>query len=164
MSDKIKSNEDAKNRTLDLLEKNEEWETRYEGYADSIEVNESKYREIAHKKFQVNYPLMVYSCISKVIDSGKFCYDLRFFGNSIGTVEINRKEATELKFDKKKAEALASLKDSPFKLNDELSSTKGSISLLWRKDLASRIRSFFAQEQSNILKELGLKKKQQKEA
>ena len=164
MSDKIKSNEDAKNRTLDLLEKNEEWETRYEGYADSIEVNESKYREIAHKKFQVNYPLMVYSCISKVIDSGKFCYDLRFFGNSIGTVEINRKEATELKFDKKKAEALASLKDSPFKLNDELSSTKGSIILPWRKGLASRIRSFFAQEQSNILKELGLKKKQQKEA
>ena len=156
MSEEIRSNEDAMKQTYNLLCKNKEWETRYAKYAESIEKNERNYRKIAHEKFQVNYPLMVYSCISKVKDKGKFSYDLRFFGNSIGTVEINRDGATELKLDKKKAEALATLNNSLFK------DAEKSITLPWNDDLASRIRSFFTQEQSYILKILGLKKKKKK--
>ena len=93
MSNKIKSNEDAKNRTLDLLKNNKEWETRYKGYADSIEENEKKYRNMAFSNFQVNRPLMVYTSIGKVIgNSSNFEYDLRFGGRSVGLIKIQEQK------------------------------------------------------------------------
>lgn len=78
--------------TLELLWKNQEIvESIYAGYADEILKKEKDYIEKAGK-FQVRGAISKYSSIS-LIKNGK--YDLRFAGQSIGTVKVIKKQNGE---------------------------------------------------------------------
>jgi len=75
-------------QTSELLASNGLWQDIYTKYADQIENNEGNYKE-NKKKFQVKSPLTAYSTIGKVMsDSKTFHYDLRFAGQSVGTISV----------------------------------------------------------------------------
>ena len=77
-------------RTKDLLDSQKSgWECRYNGYAADILANEDNYINGAGK-FRINDPLVVYSSISKVKDTKRFCYDLRFAGQSVGNIVVGK--------------------------------------------------------------------------
>lgn len=82
------TNKEIVEQTSELLSTNGFWEGIYEKYADQIKKNEVGYKE-NKKKFQVNTPLTAYSTIGKVMsDSKTFLYDLRFAGQSVGTISV----------------------------------------------------------------------------
>ena len=90
-SNKI-DNETIVNDTLELLWENREIvESIYAGYADEILKKEKDYIEKAGK-FQVRGAISKYSSIT-LIKNGK--YDLRFAGQSIGTVKVIKKRNGE---------------------------------------------------------------------
>lgn len=165
MSNKIKSNEDAKNRTLDLLKNNKEWETRYKGYADSIEENEKKYRNMAFSNFQVNRPLMVYTSIGKVIgNSSNFEYDLRFGGRSVGLIKIQEQKGGIKKYLILDEGKVTFLKEKGFDdylrrvyngIGDEFRIEEGKkkwtgewIDVKGRENISTAIRSFFCNNET----------------
>ena len=85
-------NETIVNDTLELLWKNQEIvESIYAGYADEILKKEKDYKEKA-SKFIVRGAISKYSSIS-LIKNG--LYDLRFAGQSIGTVKLVKKKNDE---------------------------------------------------------------------
>lgn len=91
--------EDTKN-LLDNQKNN--WLCRYNGYATDIQANEDNYINGAGR-FRINYPLVVYSSISKVKDSERFCYDLRFAGQSVGNIVIDKDGIPKLNVSEKSA-------------------------------------------------------------
>ena len=97
------SNERVVSETLKLLNENKEWEERYVDYAQSIKKNMNKYGSNS-KRFQVKHPLYVYSSITRVKDnSTTSTYDLRFAGQSVSEVTVNKKGIVTLKVDDKQA-------------------------------------------------------------
>lgn len=92
----MKRNKKFVDCTTEILRKNPEWEIIYERYAKSILKNSQKYKENS-RKFQVNKPITVYSTIGKVINgTSVFYYDLRYAGQSIAHIEVDRKEQVKL--------------------------------------------------------------------
>ena len=70
-------------QTLELLERNEEWENRYSQYVNKIlQVKDGK----ASRPFRTPEGLSLYSSVNK---NGK-TYDLRFKGQSVGVVICNK--------------------------------------------------------------------------
>ncbi len=93
------SNRQIVEGVLTTLSANPEWRSRYETYANSIIKNTQKYEENA-KKFRVTPPLYAYSSITKVKNnSATCCYDLRFAGQSVGTVTVDKKGNIKLNAD-----------------------------------------------------------------
>lgn len=85
---------------LKTLKDNSEWKSRYEAYANSIIKNTKKYKENSNK-FRVLSPLYAYSSITKVKTVSTTCsYDLRFAGQSVGTVTVDKKGIIKLSADK----------------------------------------------------------------
>lgn len=68
----------------ELLKEN--WYIRYAKYADDILKHWKQYEEMSHKA-RVAFPLSAYTSISKMTQSG-FDYDIRYIGQSIGTLSI----------------------------------------------------------------------------
>jgi hypothetical protein len=82
--------------TSKVLLKNKAWEGIYERYAKEIIKNKKKYGSNS-RLFQVNSPLLVYSSIGKVISNANTtAYDLRFAGQSVGLIEVNKKKEVRL--------------------------------------------------------------------
>lgn len=93
------SNQQIVDGVLKTLNDNLEWKSRYESYAKSISKNTEKYKENA-KKFRVLSPMYAYSSITKVKNDSTTCsYDLRFAGQSVGTVTVDKKGAIKLSAD-----------------------------------------------------------------
>lgn len=84
------------NETSRVLLENNAWESIYDRYAKEIIRNKKKYGSNS-RLFQVNCPLLVYSSIGKVISSANTtAYDLRFAGQSVGLLEVNKKKDVRL--------------------------------------------------------------------
>lgn len=82
--------------TSKVLLKNNAWESIYDRYAKEIIQNKKKYGSNS-RLFQVNSPLLVYSSIGKVISSANTtAYDLRFAGQSVGLIEVNKDKEVRL--------------------------------------------------------------------
>lgn len=76
-------------KTIEVLSKNREWEDIYRHYADEIINKEAAYNN-AGKKFYVPFPLVCYSRMGLVMGCKKIKkYDLRFCGQSVGTIKVN---------------------------------------------------------------------------
>ena len=66
------------------------WREIYRRYAEQIIKNKKKYGENA-RLFQPKEPLLSYSSIGKVSNEGQTtAYDLRFAGQSVGLIEVNK--------------------------------------------------------------------------
>lgn len=97
-------NLDIVKATIKLLSDSKDvWESRYDGYAVDILANEKEYEEKAGM-FSVKKPLVVYSSIGKVKNKGIYCYDLRFGGQSVGNIVIEKDLIPKLKVEKKYAD------------------------------------------------------------
>jgi hypothetical protein len=70
-----------------LLEANKEWEDRYSSYTDQIKKKSIKLKK-GRSLFHEWKPLFVYTSISTT--KGKIEYDLRFLGQSVATIKINK--------------------------------------------------------------------------
>lgn len=91
-----KMNYNITKKTSKVLLENNAWESVYERYAKKIIKNKKKYGKNS-KRFQVKKPLLVYSSIGKVKnDSKTTTYDLRFAGQSVGSIEVNKKDEVKL--------------------------------------------------------------------
>ena len=91
------------NKTSRILDDNPQWEDVYSGYAESLTKNKGKYLSNG-KLFRVKKPLLVYSSLGKVkTDAGSTCYDLRFAGQSIGEISVNREGKVHLSVDANQA-------------------------------------------------------------
>lgn len=86
-------NQEIVEKTKQILAvKRSVWENVYKQYAEGIIKNSSAYKDNA-KLFQVNKPLVAYTSISKVTSNGKTTnYDLRFAGQSVGEVRVNKED------------------------------------------------------------------------
>lgn len=82
------TNQDIIKQTLEELDKDSEWKMRYAKYAKEILNKQNTYVEMS-RKVKVSFPLSMYTTISK-IKSGNYQYDIRYFGQSIGTLEIKK--------------------------------------------------------------------------
>ncbi len=86
----VKKNFEKVQETRKVLLANLSWEAIYEGYAREIIKNKGRYGSNS-RKFHVKKPLLVYSSIGKVKShSNTTAYDLRFAGQSVGLVEVNK--------------------------------------------------------------------------
>lgn len=82
--------------TSRVLLENNAWESIYDRYAKEIIRNKKKYGSNS-RLFQVNSPLLVYSSIGKVKSSANTtAYDLRFAGQSVGIIEVNKEKEVKL--------------------------------------------------------------------
>ena len=82
--------------TSRVLLENKAWESIYDRYAKEIIQNKKKYGANS-RLFQVNSPLHVYSSIGKVISrANTTAYDLRFAGQSVGLIEVNKDKEVRL--------------------------------------------------------------------
>lgn len=99
----MSKNQDFVNCTTAILRDNPEWEKIYERYAASIIVKSESYKDNS-RKFQVNKPITVYSTIGKVMNGSYiFYYDLRYAGQSIAHIEVDREECVKLYISEKQA-------------------------------------------------------------
>lgn len=76
-------NEKTTKDCLRLLSSQTEWIERFAGYADSLVKNRSNYRR---RKFSVRKPLTIYTSVDKAQRST--VYDIRYKGQSVGTVKV----------------------------------------------------------------------------
>lgn len=82
--------------TSEVLLENKAWESIYDRYAKEIIRNKKKYGSNS-RLFQVNSPLLVYSSIGKVMSNANTtAYDLRFAGQSVGLIEVNKEKEVRL--------------------------------------------------------------------
>jgi len=79
--------QDVVDNVINELLENGEWDGRFAGYADDIEKYGDEYSR-KRKYFRVKAPLYAYTSISKV--GGSCQYDLRFKGQSVATVSVDK--------------------------------------------------------------------------
>lgn len=137
------TNEEIVTEAKQLLEKEENrqiWKKAYKQYAEGIIKNSSAYKDNA-KLFQVNKPLVAYTSISKVTSNGKTTnYDLRFAGQSVGEIRVN-KEDDKVYLHVSKDQAKRAMKFG-FKESKELEKAK------WHSKDAINFRSFYSTKKS----------------
>ncbi len=128
--------------TSRILYENTVWENIYDRYANEIIRNMSKYGSNS-KLFQVKKPLLVYSSIGKVkTSSNTTAYDLRFAGQSVGLIEVNKGDVL-LSVSSSQAEYAKS--KFGFSCSSELKRVD------WRKDKnAISFRRFFMKNSTHI--------------
>lgn len=99
------TNEKIVEITSTLLATNKElWEPIYARYADSVIRNHEKYGKHA-RCFKVDSPLFVYSSLGKVMsDSTTSLFDLRFAGQSVGMLRVDKKKQVKLIVSDKQAQ------------------------------------------------------------
>ncbi len=133
------SNRDVVEETLRLLKNNPEWKERYAKYAKAIKDNGEKYGSNS-RKFQLKKPLYIYSSITKAKnDSSTSTFDMRFAGQSIGEITVNKKGLVTLKVSDQQA--------SYAKENFDYDRAVG-FSAEWHTQIASEYRSKFSIQKS----------------
>lgn len=136
---KTLSNEEVVNETIRLLENNNEWADRYNGYASAILKNKDKYG-MRSRKFKINSPLYVYSSITKVKSNSSTCtFDLRFAGQSVGEIKVDRNGCILLNVDDEQAKYVHEHFGSTF--------LKG-FSKEWKSPIATEFRQLFMNQSS----------------
>lgn len=128
-------------KTSEILKSNHVWENIYDRYAKDIIRNKKKYGSNS-RLFQVNSPLLIYSSIGKVKSGANTTsYDLRFAGQSVGLIEVNKEKEVRLTVSEKQA------KYAKDKLG--FSECKELIRVDWKKDNgAISFRRFFLNNES----------------
>lgn len=91
----MSENEKTIEQTLTLLRENDEWINRYIKYSDLLLGTETTHGRLflyqkAANSFRLMYPLSGYTSISR-IEKGNY-FDVRFLGQSIGEVMVDRKK------------------------------------------------------------------------
>ena len=133
------SNKEVVKETLRLLNDNPEWRDRYAKYAKAIKNNSDKYGSNS-KKFQIKKPLYVYSSITKAKnDSSTSTFDMRFAGQSVGEITVNKKGLVSLKVSGQQA--------SNANAHFDYNIAKG-FSAEWHTQIASEYRSLFSTQKS----------------
>ena len=133
------TNKEVVKETLRILKDNPEWVHRYAKYANSIIANRDKYGNNS-RKFQVKKPLYIYSCITKAKnDSSTSTYDLRFAGQSVGEISVNKVGNVSLKVTDQ--QAIYANSHFHFKKTEGFSSE-------WHSPIASKYRSLFMNQPS----------------
>ena len=137
------NNKEIVEKTLSILTKNkEEWEPIYERYANSVVKNKTKYGE--HSRcFKINSPLHKYSSLGKVMsDSNTSTFDLRFAGQSIGTVYVNTDNTPKVKLTVTGKQSQYAKEHFGFENSVELDKAP------WDSEKAQCFRSFFQNQVS----------------
>lgn len=130
------SNEEVVYETMKLLEENNnEWEDRYNGYAKAILKNKDEYGKKS-RKFKINSPLYVYSSIT---NSSACTFDLRFAGQSVGEIKVDKNGYTLLK-----------VKDEQAKYAQEHfgATYNNGFSTEWKSPVATKFRKLFMNKTS----------------
>lgn len=83
---KHKAFEDIITHVNKLLDKNNEWENRYNGYIEKYNANFKRYLQ-GKSKFQKG-PFTVYTNFSMILNTGTLTYDLRYRGQSVANISI----------------------------------------------------------------------------
>lgn len=135
----MKSNEEVVNEVMRQLEEKNEWVDRYNGYASAILKNKDNYGKNS-RRFKINSPLYVYSSISKVEGASSKCsFDLRFAGQSVGTLLVKQKGEPYLKVTDKQAEYA----------NKYFGSTMSKgFYVEWKSPIATEFRQLFMNQSS----------------
>lgn len=133
--------EDTINTVKELLGKNQEWESRYTGYIDTISSNSEIIN--ARKKFNVPSQFTLHMSVSKATEVTKNVvkFDLRYHGHNIGCLKIN-KETVELTPVKNK-DIISAINKAGIDYKDELNET-----INWNE--ASEFRKIYAKLEENI--------------
>lgn len=95
MTKTMRSNEETVKLSAQLLKENTKWKVVYSEYAEAIKKNSASYKEYA-KKFRKPSSLIVYTSIGRVKSSYDYIYDLRFGGQSVGTIKGKEDEQPSL--------------------------------------------------------------------
>ena len=134
------TNEEVVKVTLKLLADNKEWESRYNGYAKAILKNSDKYGRRS-RKFHINSPLYIYSSITKVKNDSSTCtYDLRFAGQSVGSIAVNKEGQVYLTVTDEQAKYAS--------LHFDFTDAKGLKKVEWKSPAAIDFRQFFEEQLS----------------
>ena len=121
----------AKDRESELLT-DPDWIDRWTNYAQNIRKNACSYSE-KRKKFNVTQSLTLYSKVSEASKAG--CYDIRFKGQSVASINVNKKGKVVL---------------SPKSTNkDYFDFPKGFSKVDWASKEAKSFRAFFAKLAEN---------------
>jgi len=99
---KNKTFEDTTAFVNELLDKNNEWEKRYNGYTEKIKANKDRYKS-GKLKFRIDSYFRLYTSISKFNGNGVLNYDLRYHGQSVAKISVRNNEVF-LDTNKSKAE------------------------------------------------------------
>lgn len=133
------SNKEVIKETLHLLNDNPEWRDRYAEYAEAIKKNSDKYGSNS-RNFQLDKPLYVYSSITKAKnDSSTSTFDMRFAGQSVGEITVNKKGLVSLKVSDK--QALYAKEHFGYDKAEGFSAE-------WHTPIASKYRSLFSTQES----------------
>ena len=136
------TNNEIVEKTSRILANNkEEWERIYARYASSVVQNKAKYGE--HSRcFKINSPLHKYSSLGKVMsDKETSIFDLRFAGQSIGTVSVNTDNTPKVTLSVTDKQAQYAKEHFGFENSVELKEN-------WDNEKAQRFRSFFQNQES----------------
>lgn len=136
------NNEIVEKTSFILANNKEEWEPIYERYANSVVKNKTKYGE--HSRcFKINSPLHKYSSLGKVMsDSNTSTFDLRFAGQSIGTVYVNTDNTPKVKLTVTGKQSQYAKEHFGFENSVELDKAP------WDSEKAQCFRSFFQNQVS----------------
>lgn len=90
-SDMLKEYQSFAEQVQDLLRSDTQWQDTYAGYAEALMKNKDKMAEkrVALKENEDHLaPLCCYTTIGAVRDGKDFDFDLRFLGQSVGTIKV----------------------------------------------------------------------------
>ncbi len=135
--------EDTIKKVKELLANDQEWNSRYAGYIDTILSNKSEKIKNARKKFNVPSQFTLHMSVSKATEVTKNVvnFDLRYHGHNIACLKVN-KETVEIEAIKNNDIISAINKDGRVD-EDEL---EGKIN--WNE--ASTFRTIYAKLEENI--------------
>ena len=106
MTKTMRSNEEIVKLSAQLLKENTKWKVVYSEYAEAIKKNSASYKEYA-KKFRKPSSLIVYTSISRLKSS--YEYDLRFGGQSVGTIKGKEYEQPSLTVSEDQAKGICKI-------------------------------------------------------
>lgn len=113
-----------------LLSNNTEWVNRFKGYAKDIKSNGNNHIN-GRKKFNIPKPFNLYTKISELKKKNTLYYDLRFLGQSVATLKVDKGIVTISTKDKNKS----NLKH--FNINNPL------LNDIWKRNKARAFRKAF---------------------
>lgn len=137
------NNNEVVNKASSILTNNkEEWERVYARYAKAVVQNRTKYGK--HSRcFKINAPLHKYSSLGKVMSDGKTSiFDLRFAGQSIGTVYVNTDNTPIVRLTVTEKQSQYAKEHFDFEDSVELNKVE------WDDEKAQSFRSFFQNQES----------------
>jgi len=129
------------------LESNQDWKARYSEYASKI-INHLDDLIAARKTFHQHPPLHIYVVLGRAME-GSLEFNLRYLGQSVGDVKVEKDEPLLLVTDDQKGS-----NKKRFNINEEVYSnwkkTNSTYSTPWRSDGAKQFRNAFKAANKNL--------------